>query len=127
LHQSRKSSAARLVPYDDVSRAKIETLDTANVAIVCVSFLGIHGSPAHLRYLIQRLRRRLHREVEIIVGLWPTDEAALRDETARLAIDASRLAGSLEGTVTLCVQAAIKAGETAAREARDEAAVPVHA
>jgi hypothetical protein len=83
---------------------------------VWVSFLGIHGSPAHLRYLIQRLRRRLHQGVEIIVGLWPPDEAAVRDEIARLAIDTGHLTGSLERTVTLCVQAAIKAGETAVRE-----------
>jgi predicted PurR-regulated permease PerM len=118
---------ARLVSYDDVSREKVETLDTANVAIVCVTFLGIHGSSSHLRYLIQRLRRRLPQRVEIIVGIWPTDEAAQRDETARLAIGASRLAGSLEGTITLCVQAAITTGDTAARESREEAPGPADA
>jgi hypothetical protein len=51
---------ARLVSCDDVSRAKVETPDTTNVAIVRVSFLGIGGSPAHLRYLIRRLRCRLY-------------------------------------------------------------------
>lgn len=97
-----------------MSCVKIETLDTANVAIVCVSFLGIGGSPAHFRYLIYRQRRRLYQGDEISVGLRPTDEAAQRDETACLVIDASRLTESFGGTVTLSVQAAIKAVDTAA-------------
>ena len=99
-------------------------LDTANVAIVCVSFLDINGSPAHLRYLVQRLRRRLPHDVEIIVGIWSSDEAAQqRDDAARTAIDATRLTGSLEGTVNLCVQAAIKAGEAETPASREEAPV----
>jgi hypothetical protein len=91
----------RLVKYDDVSREKIEALDTANVAIVCISFLDIGGNPAHLRYLIQRLRRRLQ-GVQIIVGIWQSEDAAQRDDAAQTAIGADALARSLEGTVTLC-------------------------
>jgi hypothetical protein len=59
----------RLVTYDAVSREKIETLDTTNLEIVCISFLDIGGSPAHLRYLIQRVRRRLPQGAQIIVGI----------------------------------------------------------
>ncbi len=102
----------RLAKYDEVSREKIETLDAANVAIVCISFLDIGGSPAHLRYLVQRLRRRLPQGVQIIVGIWQSEDAAQRDDAARTAIGASALAGSLEGTVTLCVQTAIKAADS---------------
>ena len=116
----------RLVTYDEVSRERIEALDTTNVAIVCVSFLDLNGSPAHLRYLIQRLRRRLPQGVEIIVGLWPSDQAAERDDAARTSIDATHLTGSLEGTVNLCVQAAIKAGEAEVPPPREEAPVPAH-
>jgi predicted PurR-regulated permease PerM len=116
----------RLVTYDEVSREKIATLDIANVAIACVSFLDISGSPAHLRYLIQRLRHRLPKDVEIIVGIWPSDEAAQRDDAVRTAIDATRLTGSLEGTVSLCVQAAIKAGEAEAPAPREQTLVPAN-
>jgi hypothetical protein len=104
--------------YDEVSREKIATLDIANVAIVCVSFLDINGSPAHLRYLIQRLRHRWPKGGEIIVGIWLSDEAAQRDDAARTAIGTTRLTGPLEGTVSLCVQAAIKAGEAEAQGER---------
>jgi hypothetical protein len=105
----------RLVTYDEVSREKIETLDTANVAIVCISFLDIGGSPAHLRYLIQRLRHRLPRGAQIIVGIWQSEDVAQRDDAARKTIGASALAASLEGTVTLCVQTAIKAADNEPR------------
>jgi hypothetical protein len=71
------------------------------------------------------LRRLLPKGVESIVGLWPSDEAALRDDAAREAIDADRLTGSLEGTVALCVQAAIKADE-AATAPWEEVPVPAH-
>jgi hypothetical protein len=80
-----------------VSREKIETLDTANVAIVCISFLDIGGSPAHLRNLIQRLRRRLLQGVQIIVGISQSEYAAQRDDAARTATGASALAVSLGG------------------------------
>jgi len=117
----------RLVTYDEVSREKIETLDTANVAIVCISFLNIGGSPAHLRYLIQRLRHRLPQGAQIIVGIWPSEDAAQRDDAARTAIGASALAGSLEGTVTLCVQTAIRMADSEAAPLREQFAVPAHA
>jgi hypothetical protein len=49
--------------------------------------------------------------VQIIVGIWQSEDAAQRDDAARTAIGANALVGSLEGTVTLCVQTAIKAAD----------------
>jgi hypothetical protein len=59
--------------------------------------------------------------VQIIVGIWPSEDAAQRDDAARTTIGASALAGSLEGTVTLCVQTAIKAAD---REAPSPTVTP---
>ena len=36
--------------YSASSRSGIETLDMTGVAMICVSYLDITGSPAHLRY-----------------------------------------------------------------------------
>ena len=66
------------------------------MAIVCISFLDIGGSPAHLRYLIQRLRRRLQ-GVQIIVGIWQSEDAAQRDDAARTAIGAKPEEGEVAG------------------------------
>ncbi len=40
--------------------------------MACISYLDISGSPAHLRYLMQRLRQRLPTGTPILVGLWPS-------------------------------------------------------
>jgi predicted PurR-regulated permease PerM len=99
------------IASDEVSRDNIDTFDTTNVAIACVLLLDIGQKASHLRYLIQRLRQRLPKGSQIVVGLWPSDDAAKHDEEARKAIGADLLAGSLEGTVNLCVQAAIQMDE----------------
>jgi hypothetical protein len=55
--------------------------------MVCVSYLEISGSPAHLRYLLRRLKSRLP-GVPILVGLWPAEAAVLNDKAAQAAIGA---------------------------------------
>jgi hypothetical protein len=110
---------------DEVSREKIETLDTANVAIACISFLDIGGSPAHLRRLIQRLRHRLPQGAQIIVGIWPSEDAAPRGDAARTANGADALAGSLESTVTLCVQTALRTADSEAAPLPKQFAISV--
>jgi len=97
---------ARLVPYEAVSRDRVERLDVDGVAMVCISYLDISGSPAHLRYLLQRLRRRLPRGAPILVGLWPTQDAALTDKTTQTGIGADYFASSLRDAVDACLKAA---------------------
>ena len=43
----------RQVGYGEVSREAIQDLDMTGVAMACVSYLDISGTPAHLRYLMQ--------------------------------------------------------------------------
>jgi hypothetical protein len=44
--------------------------------VTCASYLDIAGRPAHLHYLLQRLKRRVP-GVPLPVGLWPADEPVL--------------------------------------------------
>ena len=78
---------AELVPYASASRSGINSLDVSGTAMICISYLEISGSPAHLRYLLRRLKQRAP-GAKILVGLWPTDDTALTDETVRRAIGA---------------------------------------
>lgn len=64
---------ARAVTYVATSREAIADLDVAGVAMVCITYLQLSGNPAHLRYLIRRIRGRLP-AVPVLVGLWPTDD-----------------------------------------------------
>ncbi len=96
---------ARPMAYAAVSRGQIGMLDTRDVAMICISYLEISGNPAHLRYLVERLRQRLAR-VPIVVGLWPVEDAVLRDERLRNELGADYYVSSLREAVDICVKAA---------------------
>ena len=108
---------ARVVPHEAVSRTNVVRLDVTGVAMVCISYLEISGSPAHLRYLLRRLRRKLPK-APILVGLWPAEDAILTDETLRRSIGADYYVVSLRDAVKACIEAAHKAsGSVAPRRA----------
>jgi hypothetical protein len=107
---AKHGMGARLVEYGEVTRARFSTLNVDGVAMVCISYLDISGSPAHLRYLIQRLRQRLPSGTPILVGLWPAGDAALTDKQIQRAIGADYFTASLADAVTCCVDAATRAG-----------------
>ena len=79
-----------VVPHEAVSRSNILGLDTKGVAMVCVSYLEIKGNPAHLRYLLRRLRQKVG-DAPILVGLWPAEEPVMTDESLRAHMRAAAL------------------------------------
>ena len=99
---------ARVAAHQMASRDAIGGLDVSGVAMVCVSYLDIAGSPSHLRFLIQRLHRRLP-GVPVLVGLWPAEDAVLREDRVRAVIGAEYYATSLREAVGFCVGEAQKA------------------
>src|ERR1700726_38822 len=60
--------AARVQSADALSTTNIVRLETAGVAIVCLSYLDA-SSPAHMRYSVRRLRRKLPKAI-IMLGCW---------------------------------------------------------
>ncbi len=105
---------ARTVAHEAASRNAIHKLDLTGVAMVCVSYLEISGSPSHLRYLLRRLRARLPAGVPVLVGMWPAGEGVPADARLRAAIGADHAAGSLREAVQICVAAAHGHREVAA-------------
>ena len=79
---------AAVLPHAAGSRATIGALDGNGVAMVCLSYLELIGSPSHLRYLVRRFRLRLP-EVPILVGFWPDETEILKDDRMRAAIGAT--------------------------------------
>ena len=73
--------------------------------MVCISYLEIKDNPAHLRYLLRRLRQKVDR-APILVGLWPAEDPVLRDETRRAALGADYYVTSLREAVKACLEAA---------------------
>ena len=101
---------AQVVRYQDASRGRITSLDVTDVAMVCVSYLDISGSPSHLRYLMERLRRRLPGK-PMLVGLWPVKDEVLSNESMRRAIGADYYTTSLHDALDSCLAEARKKAE----------------
>ena len=106
---------ARVIEHEAASRRGIDSLDLDGVAMVCVAYLQVKGSPSHLRYLIQRLRLRLPRQ-KLTVGLWPSDDPLLADAAQRRELGADLFISSLHDAVEACLA-----------EARGDVAQPVAA
>jgi predicted PurR-regulated permease PerM len=97
----------RTVAYEDVSRESVEALDIDGAIMTCVTYLDIGGAPAHLKYLIERLRQRLPEATPILIGLWPLDDPAIRDEQLKAEVGVDYLAVSLLQAVTTCLSVAL--------------------
>jgi hypothetical protein len=95
---AQRGVASRRVPHTFTSREMIAQLDLSAVKVVTVSHLEVEGTPAHLRYLIRRLRHRAPRAV-IIAGLWPQGEAVLNEAQAQKALGGDRYVASLRETI----------------------------
>ena len=89
---------ARTILHNAASRANIGGLDLSGVTVIVLAYAELTQSPAHLRYLIKRLRQRAS-DAEIIVGLWAKNEAALKDANTQQAIGANAYVSSLQAVI----------------------------
>jgi predicted PurR-regulated permease PerM len=103
LHKS--GITARVLSHEAVSRHQLYALEGEGVAMVCLCYLEIGGTPSHLRYLLRRLRQRLP-DARLLVGLWPAEQAILTDDRLRAAVGADVYTSSLREAVEACLEAA---------------------
>lgn len=68
---------ARSVEREAISAGQIESLETSTAKLVCLSYLGVGSTPAHVRYLVRRLRRILPEGCKILVAYWRDDDAGM--------------------------------------------------
>jgi predicted PurR-regulated permease PerM len=88
--------AARVEGADAIATSNISRLETRGVVMVFLSYLDA-GSPAHMRYAVRRLRRKLP-QAQIVLGCWVADidppqlrDTARSDAVATTLRDAVRL------------------------------------
>ena len=101
---SKHGLGTRVVPHAAVSRREIFSLDMTGVQMVCISYLEISGTPAHLRYLLRRLKQKA--KAPTLVGLWPAEDAVLKSETMRATLGANYYVSSLRDAVVQCLKVA---------------------
>ena len=103
----------RLLRSEAISPAHIVSLDVTDAKLVCLSYMSIGPSPAHVRYLIRRLRGIIPTGCTILVGYWTAN--------ANGAIKALEKTAGADAYATSLKQAAeiiINAARTPAAEKR---------
>jgi predicted PurR-regulated permease PerM len=93
----------RVEGAEALSTQNISRVATDGIALACLCYLD-GGSPAHMRYAVRRLRRKLS-EVEIVLGCL-TGTAGSTAELMRDAAKADHVGTSLRDIVQLCLEAA---------------------
>ena len=106
----KRGFGSRVILHSDVARERVRALDITNAVMVCISYLEISGQPAHLRYLIRRLRVRLP-AAPLLVGLWPAEAPVLTDKSLQAAFGADHYTSSLYDAVAACAAEADKRGK----------------
>src|ERR1700674_4739689 len=95
--------AARVEGAEALSTANVFRLETTGVAIVCLVYLDASG-PAHMRYSVRRLRRKLPKAI-IILGCWVKDIDPAALELVRDSAKADLAAARVGEAVKLCSEA----------------------
>jgi len=95
---------ARVEEAAALSPANLFRLEATGVAIVCLVYMDASG-PAHMRYSVRRLRRRLP-NVKIVLGCWMKDVDPTTLEQLRESAKADFVTPSLGQTLQLCIEAA---------------------
>jgi predicted PurR-regulated permease PerM len=95
--------AARVENAEALSTTNIFRLETTGVAVVCLVYMDASG-PAHMRYSVRRLRRKLPKAT-IILGCWMKDMDPAGLEQLRDSAKADLVAASLGEAIKLCIEA----------------------
>ena len=97
--------ASRVEGAEALSTTNIFRLDTSGIAMVCLCYLGA-ANPAHLRYAVRRIRRKLPM-ARILVGCWTDLDIAGHAEALREAAKADYFASTLRDATRICLEAAM--------------------
>jgi predicted PurR-regulated permease PerM len=95
---ARRGLVSRRIPHAFASREMIAQVDLSAAKVITVLSLELAEAPAHLRYLIRRLRQRAPHAV-LIAGLWPQGEALVTDAQAQKTLGADRYVSSLREAI----------------------------
>jgi predicted PurR-regulated permease PerM len=86
-----------------VSASNIARLDSAGVMVVCLSYLDLGSSAAHLRHSIKRIRRQIA-GATLVAGLWGHASDENREQLQTTAA-ADYYVSSLREALSLCIDA----------------------
>ena len=95
--------AARVQPSRMWPRRKPSRSMRLDAPLVCLSYFGAVGNPAHVRFLIRRLKRMMP-NAKFLAGYWMLGEDPEKGEDWKTAVGAHFVATSLADAVAKCVR-----------------------
>jgi hypothetical protein len=96
---------AKIQPFADVASAKSLRIDARDAPLVCLSYFGAVRNPAHVRFLIRRLKRMMP-NARFLACFWMLAADPEKSEDWRTAVGAHLVATSLADAVAICVREA---------------------
>jgi predicted PurR-regulated permease PerM len=99
----KRGLGAKVLGPEAISAAHIASLARTEAKLVCLSYLGLGTSPAHVRYVVRRLRRILPQGTKILVCCWSDEDEAPAASQLLTAAEADAYATSLPQAVELCM------------------------
>jgi predicted PurR-regulated permease PerM len=107
---TKRGVSAVSLPYERAGFESSLSFDNRAAKLICLSYFGAASKPAHVRYIIRRLRR-LMPQAKFVACFW-----MLRDERTKLVewktvVNADFAASSLEDAATICCAEILSAGE----------------
>jgi predicted PurR-regulated permease PerM len=94
---------AMVHPFADVASARALKIDATDAPFVCLSYFGAAGNPAHVRFLIRRLKRMMPR-TKFLACYWMLGADREKSEDWKAAVGAHFVATSLTDAVAICVR-----------------------
>ncbi|HUU25934.1 MAG TPA: AI-2E family transporter [Methyloceanibacter sp.] len=102
----KRGLRAEALPPETISAGHITALASTKAKLVCLSYLGLGTGPAHIRYLVRRLKRILPEGTMVLVAYWDRAEDTEGLKALLELVRADAYATTLQEAVDTCVQAA---------------------
>ncbi len=99
----KRGLTAHSQPFADAAMTKAVTVDDTNAPLVCLSYFGAGANPAHVRYLIRRLKRRMPM-TKFLACYWLLGADVQKSEEWKASVGADFVATSLAEAVVICVR-----------------------
>jgi hypothetical protein len=96
----------KIQPFADVASAKAFKIDARDAPLVCLSYFGAVRNPAHVRFLIRRLKRMMP-NAKFLACFWMLAADPEKGEEWRSAVGAHLVATSLTDAVSICLREAV--------------------
>jgi predicted PurR-regulated permease PerM len=97
----KRGVPANLQAFAAAGAGQLSKLEAPDSKLICVSYFGTSTKPAHVRYLIRRLKR-LMPHARFVACFWMLGEERAKREEWRMSVGAEFVASSLDEAATIC-------------------------